>query len=861
MKRVVLVVGLTCLGAHVLPQQQLPIGKRSWLQKQFFDRIEFSGQRTLGYQINSFTGDAEAFNTLTNFGTGLQRFTDLGSLSIRGNKVLGFIDFSAQFTDNRFQDPEQQQYLLNYTNSMWDLSYGTVQASLRSNNQFINFSRSLEGSSVGYQSGGFSARYLRSEARGQARTITLEGNNTVGPYYLSSGRIIPGTMVIRVDGKDQRLGVDYVLDSQIGSITFNTEVIPPTSSILASFESYDFAAQRGSIEGQAIGYDFGQLGRVGYTSVKQRSGSNSPTGVQREAFQGQQPNATYTLLFVPRTPISDLVTVTVNGIPVKVGLITDGIPDDFEFNPRINAFTTVNGYNPEQTILIEYRTEIVQTVDGNRDVTGFDYSLPLGGPGNFLTYSQSRGEGISNSGTAKGYGLRFGEGKGRFSIGAREIEPGYQSIEQTGFNRNERAVDFNLNYSTKGVESNFTNTNSLITIPTTSGFSNSRVVNTSANFSYSDPTNDRRSMQRKQTLSYVRTRTVANDDTLLNTVAYREDYRRKKFRLGFGVDDITGKGRISTGAGSGAGGGQTEVSDLGIRTYRVSAGYDPGKNFLLTTSLSRSNVRTSKNNSDGFDYSFNASLNDNGPWSGSSIGYGDSNSGALANLGLVNGNGIGVGNSGFGGNGGIGVISTGTLRTRRNILNLNHRVSPTLGLGVVLADTNSEGDSTSNTSIRTTSLTGSWQIDNAHSLNLDFSRNNAKFLSSLANSSSSDSISVYFAGNPGQLWSYSAGLNQFTSDATNFSQSSSSFNADAAYRLGKRQRLFLSAAKSDITGSLAQTDLIFSAGYNYNFGGGLLFQTRYTFRDLNNLDSTTSNGTFRSNGIIFELAFDFSGRR
>ena len=194
-----------------------------------------------------FEGDAESFNALTNYGTGLQMFSDTGSLHVAGDKVFGLLKFNMTFNDNRFSDPEQQQYLLTYAKDGLDLNYGTVRASLTGGNPFVSFSRSLDGFTAGFKKGRLDTRFISSDTRGAAQTITVEGNNTSGPFYLQTGRIIRDTLQVQVDGKPQVIGQDYVADSQLGTITFLNKVIAPTSVINASYESFDFGGQRGSI--------------------------------------------------------------------------------------------------------------------------------------------------------------------------------------------------------------------------------------------------------------------------------------------------------------------------------------------------------------------------------------------------------------------------------------------------------------------------------------------------------------------------------------------------------------------------------------------------------------------------------------
>ncbi|HLO98658.1 MAG TPA: hypothetical protein VK171_08695, partial [Fimbriimonas sp.] len=367
----ILALGLVCVSASASSQIQQPVvKKKDWWDREVWSRLSYSGSRTLGYQTYRFEGDEETFRSLTNFGTGGQRFTDIGNLSIQGNKVFGFFDFKTTFTDNRFSDPEQQQYLLNYRKNAWDLNYGTTQASLNTANRFVNFSRSLTGFVGSYKSKGLDIKHISSTARGAARTVTIEGNNTLGPYYLQSGRIIGGSVEVSVDGVEMRMGVDFVLDSSIGAITFINRVISPTSTILASYESYDVSGSTGTIQGTGLTYDLGPLGRIGLTSVQQLVGSTSSNGLRTEAFQGfGLPGDQYPLQF---EPIPGSIIITVDGV-VRSFTPVDNGTTEFYLNPSVpNVIIARVAVPSTQTLLVKYQPKVVTGVSGDRKVTGFD---------------------------------------------------------------------------------------------------------------------------------------------------------------------------------------------------------------------------------------------------------------------------------------------------------------------------------------------------------------------------------------------------------------------------------------------------------------------------------------------------------
>ena len=168
-------------------------------------------------------------------------------MNLTGRGVLGFLDFSVALSDNRFDDPQNEQYTLRYNRNGVDLAYGTIQGTLLNTNPLVSFSRSLEGTAGGYTMGRSSLRFVRSETRGDARTVTIEGNNSPGPYYLQSGRIVNDSLRVLVDGKIQRLGEDFNLDAELGSITFVDRSIAPLLPVLLAGDDAARAGRRGRL--------------------------------------------------------------------------------------------------------------------------------------------------------------------------------------------------------------------------------------------------------------------------------------------------------------------------------------------------------------------------------------------------------------------------------------------------------------------------------------------------------------------------------------------------------------------------------------------------------------------------------------
>jgi hypothetical protein len=853
-------VGISLLPVVAVPQANQKLGQ-TWFEKQILNRLAWSGQRTLGYQKYTFSGDAESFNSLTNFGTGLQSFTDIGNLNVTGNNVLGFLNFRANFTDNRFSDPEQQQYTLTYRKNGLDLNYGTVQASLIGSNRFVNFSRSLEGLVAGYQTGRLATKFISSDTRGAARTVNLEGNNTVGPYYLQSGRIIPDSLEVRLDGEKLVRGRDYTIDSQLGTITFNNRVISPTSTIVATYESYDFGGQRGKIRGMGATYDFGRLGRLGFSTVEQKTGAAGANQERIEkSFGFGNPNDQYFLLL---EPIPETIRITVNGIPRSFSVNDDGI-SDFYLDSRLPILIISRVAIPTtQEIIFTYRPKVIQTVAGDRKVTGFDYRLTVtpgteSNAGTYLQYSQSVGElkgPTSTSGAATGFDIRMNEGKGDLRVGFRRIEPGYQSIEQTGFNRNEDASEYNYIYSSKGFSTNLQTLNSLVAFTDlTSGtptIRSSRVASSQAGLSFTDPKRKPDGAQRTEAVTWnrVRATTNTNQNSFLDTLSYKETFKHKKLSYSFANERQVGEGLI-----------QNKQEKLAVNTYRSTVSYDAGKNWSLSGNASQSGVRVGSTSSAGFDYGFRAGLSESGPWSGN-VDYTVSNSGALASLGgFLNGNAFGFTNNGFSGSGGSGTISTGQLNVRRLNISATHRAGEKLALTGNLLRQSGTGLSTSNSELNSLMLSANWRISSNDNLNIDWARSVSNFFSGSSTRATADTIALNFNGSKNK-WTYNLGYNLFNSGGDNFTQRSLTVNGDLGYLLNSRARLFANLTGTQTRGFFPQDDVSLNGGYAYTVGAGLILQGRYSFRNLRNLDPTATGGAFRSNGLSLELTFDFSSRR
>ena len=847
-----------------LPDPNDPRNKKkkegqTWLQDNVFDRVRVTGQRTLGYHSFNVQGDREAYNALTNFGTGLQQFTDIGSLQVTGAQVLGVLNFDFRFNDNRFQDPQNQQYTLRYQNAEYDLAYGTIQATLLNSNQLIGFSRSVEGFVGGWNDGNFSARVLTTQARGSARTVVIEGNNSAGPYYLQGGRVIDGTLRLQVDGQALSLGRDFILDAELGTITFLDRVIAPTSSITVTYESFGFGQNSGRIEGASLGYNFGSAGQIGFTTIRQVTGATGTAQDRLEQFQGfGSPSTPYFLQF---EPIAGSVEIRVDGIIQVQGVAGTNVGDYF-FDPQNPLIFYFRRFIPStSTVIVRYRPRLTQTVDGDREVTGWDYRIPLGvskstdGTAStnrgYLQYSTAQGRLKSAtplSGTARSVDSRYELGNYTIKAGWREIPNDFVSVESTGFARNERSVQSGVEYRAGRYQGEFAYNNAVIDtsnpLDPSQSFTSTRAVNMTGSMNFRNINGGLWSA----THSRMRLRNTESTRLDTSTVSYSKSYGR--LSQSYGVESQIGRGRVGDQT-------STKIADIGVDTFRASYTYDAGQGLSASIRASQSNVKVDTDQGQGFDTFFSVGYRGDSPWA-VSASYIVSDSGAVASLGgFLNSAGLGFGGNGFSGGSGQGTLSVGATALRRVGLEVERRINAKWTVQAVASQQTATGLSTSNTQLQNFRLSSDYAFDDSHRFYVSLDRSFVTFVSGIVQKTSATTLTGFFEGRPEGPWSYRVGYSSLISEGGNFAQDSLGIDFDIGYRLDSKQRLNLSRVSNEVRGYYPQNDSALSFGYSYTIYKNLALTGRYNIRDLRNLDPTQSAGAFRANTFDLELTFDF----
>lgn len=818
----------------------------AWWQREIASRIRLSGYRDIGIHFESVTGDTDAFEQTNYGGQGGQRITDQGFIRAQGSKVLGLFDFDVNLQDSRFQDPQSEKFTVNFDRGPWSISAGDIQGRLLNTNQFARFTKTLRGVSAGYKSGPFQIKALRSQARGEARTISLQGNNTPGPYYLQSSQVVRGSESITVDGVLMQYGQDYWIDYDLGSVTFENRItgasrlIPPSSTIVATYESFGFGGPAGTVEGVGATYSFGQSGTLGLSAMRQLTGSSGSLSTRLEKFQGYgAPGIPYTLQFTPLP--GQPVSVRIDGV-----LQVEGI--DYYFDPVNKAVFYTTRFVPSTSeVDVVYTPTPTTNVTGDREVFGIDYRLPLGkgGKAGELALSQAIGR-LTNtatpqSGSARGLSGRYAIGKFTFTGSMRDVGDDFVSIESTGFNRNEKSHDLGLEYKpTPTSIFNLATTNSSIAVRSVNGGTANitRTRFTRNEFNHTQTVDPSKGWP--LTFSLVETSgESASGQSKVDTASLstRRQFGNLDSRFGFDSSRISGS---SSG----------QVDSFSLRNT-----YNAGRNLIAGLDLSLSNVRSNGESGTGRSIGFRARYFPSQNLS-ATLSYTDSDNGGVSSLAnFTGGYGYGYGGNGF--SNGADPTILGASSGRRLAVSLDMRPSDRLSLSGVASIYRSSGSVSSNSETRQIGGLATFDIGMGNRLEADVNVSRTQFIDT-AQSSSSNTLGIYLDGSPPGRFRYRVGLNKlFTGGGGQFGQDNSDIEVSLGYRLADRHFLSFDWNRSHTTGYYPQDDKDTSLTYRYQIWRSLALNVAYRFHDVVNLDSNNSSGGYQSQGLHFELAFNF----
>ncbi|MCW5940381.1 MAG: hypothetical protein KF884_12095 [Fimbriimonadaceae bacterium] len=824
-------------------------GLGKWFDDQIGQRVQVTGWRRLGYHSRTVTGDRDSYDLFEYGGRGLSKFTDFGNLQVQGNKVLGLLDFNLNIQDSRFQDPQADRFSVNVDKGPWKASFGDIQATL-GGNPYARFDKSLTGAHVAYKTRQLEAAVVTSEARGEARTVSFQGNNTPGPYFLQSSQIVRGSESIQLDGVPQSFGKDYLIDYDLGSVTFingspaDGRIVPPTSTIVATYEALGAGGAAGKVEGARVAYEVGKSGRLGVTALRQRAGSSNRSTRRREAFQAFPPGTPYTLQFEPL----DIREVE---IYVQSGANNDRkvLGRDYRFDADNSAiFYLLFQPPPTATVIAVYTPRSVRTVSQNREVVGLDYRIGLGGRGSLLLH-QATGRALGpdgQSGQARGAVLTVPvRGGGTVKGSLTDVAPGFVGIESTGFTRNERTVDLSASLP-QGPRWQYDLSYRNGSVSTGTGVQRASSRFSAANASVSfTPIAGGAPWQLGHTRreSKIGANKTELDSTNLGT---NLDFGRLRTRIDLSNQFANGPASLN---------GALTRRRFNIQSADIGLTYDAGRFWSADLSATASRIGAGKDTSLGRDLALGATYRPSDRFSVRLDGL-DSDGGRSSLIGFNAGAGLGYDGNGFS-NGAGGSAFTGAARRQRASVTANWTAFDSLTLNAGSAFEKSAGGLTSNSETTSLSFGADWSLPIQTTLSGSIDIYRTRFgLGRDVNDTVTSSL--FATGGPWGRLSYRAGFTSLlTSGSSAFSQDYFQYEVGLSYQLARRHTLSFGIDNGRGTGTAAQETMNLNLTYQYQIWQSLALNVGYRVIDVRSRDPQITTGSYRSSGLDIELAFNF----
>ncbi|MFN8140305.1 MAG: hypothetical protein U0R49_10960 [Fimbriimonadales bacterium] len=826
----------------------------TWLKKNVVDRVRVTGNQTFGLHYNNIEGDQDTYHDQWNYGQNNDTFTDRRNIYLSGDKVLGVLTFDMHLSNDKFRRPQDDKVMLSYEKSGIRTELGDISASLLNTNELIGFRRSMRGGQIEAKVGALKLKGVYTSVRAAARTISIQGNNTSGPYYLQAGYIVEGSISVQVDGIPQKFGVDYVVNVDAGTITFNNKVIPPSSTIVVTYETMGFNQDRGTITGGGLSYDFGKGFTAGLTHIIQDPKLSNALSQTTEEFQGYGP---------PDTPYF-LSSIPLDGYPVVIkvdGILqTEGVDYYFDVNnPMVFYFTR---FMPNTSVI---RVTYTPTPDagtfgaGKRTVSGFDLAYKFGKPnkGGTITYALAQSELQTPLGPEEGraQAVRFDYKTGRSSFGGtwKNIPSNFISIEGVGFNRNEKGGTMMFNYDAgKGWKVGLQGSDATIGTPTFDGQGIKVVTGRTQTLRWKTewrPTEE-------QAFYFEAAKQKGEYDTRgSDSFGLTTGWSHKLKRFTYDISALSQN--IQAVTFDEQNGKKVTKGDL-IGT-QASATYDFGKGISWANRIGIMNVKTNADEGTGHVASSTISYTPNEKLD-VQLSYADSFSGAVTGIpGFGGGSGYGYNGNGFSGGGfDFGLNSA---QSSSKVLSLSARWNPTADITVQtqLAKTQSEGQNLSNSESEVGLVSIAWNPTKKTVVNLDVSQSNTKLLNTTG-SSKTTLFGISVDHSFSDRWNASANYTRTDfggSGLTNFGQNLNSYDFRLNYYPAKNQRAFIEFGNGRTNGYRADLQEYFNVGYSYDILPGVALVASYRIRNQSNFSDDTRNNSYKSAGFDLELQISF----
>lgn len=391
------------------PEQYLRAERRSMARSESWRKLQIRGTALLSYNIRSVRASSSAGRAAfvqENYGAAKSLY-HYSSVTLEG-PILGKLRVRAQFNTPSYS-PMSNTFVLEYPMGNLLLRYGDMNLSIVGN-RFASLSRWTRGFEIRYSLDGKAEKLygigggltdgselviVTAEGKSQVKRDVIQGNNTSGPFFLSSSPIVEGSEQVLVDMRKMKRGEDYQIDYDTGMLTFlGATVIPPTSTIIVTYEAAQPCEGIGRFWGARLNWRGGERYRFGFSFLTQgaaqrRGDSNSVK--RREEFLGANTVGPFQLSQRPIVEGSEVVTV--NGVPQERNR-------DYIINYISGLVTFVRPVPTGAIVAVEYLQRASRgAIVGQHSVIGFDANISLGRTGE-VDLQLARSSGPARSGMA-----------------------------------------------------------------------------------------------------------------------------------------------------------------------------------------------------------------------------------------------------------------------------------------------------------------------------------------------------------------------------------------------------------------------------------------------------------------------------
>ena len=292
-------------------------------------------------------------------------------------------------------------------------AFGDVNANLPGN-ELVTFSRRLVGVQYERELGrGQRLSTVASITRALAKRGSFLGNGTTGPYYMNASQIIPGSEKLFLNGQPLISYEDYELDYILGTVRMKkSRILNREDTVEFSYEAQNFNTAPGILTGlrYELPTEFVHNGRMGVTLLKQTSSAGNTSN--RPVSQYFPVSADLASRYTLPSPIQPTSTVEVRYQErlltegVNADYILNRDLNYVQLRRSLPADTALLGIS---SLSVTYTPVPQQGVGGDRQVLGLDTQFtPSKNSRVNVQFGQSQGVTKQNSGVGLIVSANFG---------------------------------------------------------------------------------------------------------------------------------------------------------------------------------------------------------------------------------------------------------------------------------------------------------------------------------------------------------------------------------------------------------------------------------------------------------------------